>query len=231
MIPSWRYLYLSDPGPLETKLERLPEVGPSVYGFYLDVRLRMETTPQSVIERIQALCSVPHGPERRSDLWPYESLLVTHKSPLEFTYLSWCEDTAGLFQSQDFMTEISAVLAALQDVLPPLYVGETHRLRDRIREHLTGGSDLLGRLEAVGIKVDDLVVRHIVLEGVPSGAEPEERADLGGDVYEVYLPGVDSNSDKLLRRRRRFFEELVTRLCKPRFIHKLGGHQSRLRQE
>jgi len=226
-MDGWNYLYLADPGPLDVKLQRLPEIGAAVYAFYVDVRVSDGLVGRDLVDRLQELCALPHGPSRKTRLWPYETLMIEYQSDLPFSFIAWDAKTEELFETPTFSEEIRAVMDAIQQVLPPLYVGETHQLRARIANHLSPSSDLSLRLADRGLDVAQLLLRYMILDGVaPVVRQTEEFGDAVEDQYAVYLPvPVGTPNEESSRRAQRFIEELVTRLCKPRFTSKLGGHQ------
>jgi hypothetical protein len=209
---------------METKLDRLPEKGPAVYGFYLDVRPPKRADNPQFVQALRDLCALPHGPTRKATLWPYETLTVEHRTAVELSYVAWDASTERLFSRPGFADEVCAVLSAIQEIIPPLYVGESHRLRGRIRDHLSEGSDLLPRLEACGLRIDQLVLRYLLLEGVAPDERVEELVEEpADDEYSVYLSGESAHPVDVSRRDRLFIEELITRLCKPRFVNKVGN--------
>lgn len=75
-------------------------------------------------------------------------------------------------KTESLRREIGRALEALTFWQPPLYVGKTERLAERVWEHVNRTSDLGDRLEEVGLSLEQCLVAYVPISDTADGATP-----------------------------------------------------------
>ena len=75
-------------------------------------------------------------------------------------------------KTESLRREIGRALEALTFWQPPLYVGKTERLAQRVWEHVNRTSDLGDRLEEVGLSLEQCLVAYVPISDTADGATP-----------------------------------------------------------
>lgn len=239
----WEILDLAGREPLEAKLERLPDA-PAIYCFCQSITVDASTSSHELRDHLANILRRPHGPQFSSAVGPYEQVRLVHEPPYTEKFVENVLNNK-LIENNDFRVELHRILILLQDIIPPYYVGETGNLQRRIREHLAGRkSDLGERIRREGLSWEDLVVKYTTVDTATVASLESPRndnavEDKGFGEYKT-VPEEDdgeddetaeilgaltpfSQSSRSERPERRFLEELITRLCRPRYIEKVGG--------
>lgn len=240
----WTHVQLSGPGPIAAKLKRLP-TGAAIYSFCPSISFPAGLRGQDLLAHLWDLCEISHGPNLSSALGAYESIQLVHKSEVPFTYLKNSPDILAVLEDQSFVECLSEILSAAQELVPPYYVGETRNLQVRVKQHLDANSDLRARLHTKNIPIESLTLRYYLLDkGCDNFLEEEVLGDgvvddtEDGDVDEdlelnaMIASGLSSASydaeNQEAKRKRKLIEELLSRLCRPRYIEQLGSRQIRI---
>jgi hypothetical protein len=236
--PTWAHISLSGGGPVGHKLQRLP-TGSAIYAFCPTVKLPPEKKGLDLLEHLQRLCETPYGPDIAAWFGPYARASLSHHCKRQYGYLKKESSTLTTLEDEAFLKCLNQALEAAQELVPPYYIGETENLQRRIRDHLATNSDLRVRLSRVGIDIQDLTVRYFLLSSECGGLLEDDRnadssegsgeaASFEDDMGVLVATGLDDISFEFgvsaSRRRRLLIEEVLSRLCRPRYIEKLGTH-------
>lgn len=214
MLQDWTYLHLSDPGPLEAKLETLPE-SPAVYSFCLSLK-PPASDAIGLLDWLIQLCDLPTGHPSIARLGPYQEITADYRSGYRRSYLTRDHAVKVLFDDPNFVCYLRKIIGISQSLIPPLYVGETVNLNQRLVQHLKPNSDLRLRLESAGIDIHQTAIRYCLVTAVS-----EFQGESDGDELEKEFDG----SAEFIGQQKlhlHFIEELLTRLCRPGFAAKIG---------
>lgn len=225
----WQTIDFREPSPRDAKLDRL-ENSAAVYFFYLNIHLSSDLSSTEWCSQVVSLLSLKQGIDIDIPLGFYEAVKLEHRSGYGMSYLTDSKLDACLSEDSEFLNKISMLMDELQFMLPPLYVGETSLLRDRVSAHLTSGA-LLERFNEGGIKEEDLLLRFVYLDDIGISLDLEETKPAAAPDDEELLAQTFFQSAKTLTPGKqvgpqlKFVEELLSRLMRPRFIRKLGEHK------
>ncbi len=103
---------------------------------------------------------------------------------------------------------LASILQTATYLQAPLYVGKALNLRQRIGEHVTGVSGLLGRLSEAALPMESCVLRYRYIDG-------EDEAALASAAESG--PGESAANEVAL-----LIEELLTRLSPSAFVRRPG---------
>lgn len=218
-LNDWKSLRLDEITPLDVLLDRLPPQ-PGIYCIKLNLLNDSSICSLSIVrDKVHKSFGLP----RKSSIGFYESVKLEHKLNVESSYAT--DDTYDKLNAKEgFSVKFQKMMLLAESLSPVLYVGETNDIQRRLKEHLLDSSQLIGRFNAAEISTSDLLINWVVIEeGFDCPVEVVENAVNPLDTWAaIEAPKEQIDKSELL-----FFEELLTQICKPRFIEKLGENKDK----
>jgi hypothetical protein len=169
----------------------------AVYAWFRDLTLSPTVlgSEESFVDTILQLLDNPLSEKRESHISPFYEVGLTIKA--KELSSSKTEALRQYARDENIRQEIGSALEAMTFWQVPLYIGKTHRLADRVWEHVNRDTDLANRLEKAGLDI-----QRCLLAYVPILYLDDEYADL--------MP-----LEQLL-------EDIITRLSAPGFVRRIG---------
>lgn len=150
---SWVGLDLSKLSSVAAVKDNLPSVGNYIYSFHVNITsFAKELRGKQLCDKLKLLCSTNFMPKWSSPVGPYHEVDLIQTSNFSGSFLNQ-DRSIELLTDPDFSKTIRDVLIALQERLPPLYVGQTSDIQDRVGRHLSENSTLKNRLAKVEIDI------------------------------------------------------------------------------
>lgn len=216
---NWKSLRLDEGTPLSVLLDRLPPL-PGLYCIKLN--LLNDSSPCS-LESVSEKVNKSFGLPRKTSIGFYESVQLEHKLNVKPSYAT---DSVykKLNAKEGFGTKFEKMMLLAETLSPVLYVGETNDIQRRLKEHLMDSSELISRFHSAGISASDLLINWVVIEeGFDCPVETVENAVNPLDTWAT----IEAPKEKVDKSELLFFEELLTQICKPRFIEKIGENKDK----
>jgi len=182
-------------GGVEAISARIP-CAPAVYAFYRRLDVSADVDPEEFVAHIQGEVSCPAAPLREARVGGLHRVGLHSESTLSESKL---ELLRALAVGKEFRSALSSIIQHPCLLQPPLYVGKAANLQTRTRRHLDVSSPLSERLRDVGI---DIKKANMVYTLIPQDNISDE--------------DQEENEAALL------IEEIVTRICRPGFVLRIG---------
>lgn len=179
-------------GGASAACDRLPDQ-PAVYAFFRNVKLpRPEAGADNFLAALNAAISARAAPDRSSRVGPLHTVRLECWSELTANKSSKLSVLAENAAFRGFLGEVIETASLLQS---PLYVGKADSLQARIRQHLEPMSDLAVRLREASITINGCSLAYAI-------------------VHECPVP-LDLQTMTLI-------EEIISRICRPGFVSRIG---------
>lgn len=218
-LNDWKSLRLDEVSPISVMLDRLPSK-PGLYCIKLSL---LNEYSDCSLDSVRNKVIKSFGLPRQNSVGFYESVKLEHKLNVQPTYA-----TDSVFNKlktkSDFDIKFKKMMLLAETLSPVLYVGETNDIQRRLKEHLMDNSELTSRFQAAEISLNDLLINWVVIEeGFDCPIETVESTVNPLDTWAIIeKPKEQVDKSELL-----FFEELLTQICKPRFIQKIGENKDK----
>ena len=172
--------------------ERLPDQ-PAVYAFFRNIRLPSKnSSPEEFLAAIGAAITARGAPDRSSKVGPLHTVRLECWSELSDTKSSSLDLLA---QDHDFRGFLRTIIETASLLQSPLYVGKADKLQHRIRQHLNPMSDLAVRLREANITLNGCTLAYAIVDQCP----------------------VPLNLQTMT-----LIEEIISRICRPGFVRRIG---------
>lgn len=165
---------------------------PAVYAFFRRLQVQGNTDAETFLATITGAVKQPAAPTKTSRIGPLHRVSLESWSTMSDNKQQRLRDLASDPAFRHFLSKILATSSLLQ---APLYVGKADSLQNRVRQHLEPMSDLALRLREAGISISDSILAYVVVDDPP-------------------FPLAE---DALF-----LIEELITRICRPGFVSRIG---------
>ena len=143
---------------------------PAVYAWFRDLTLSATilASEEDFIDTVLQLCNSPLSEKRESRIPPFYEVGLTIKS--KGLSPSKTEALKQYAKNENIRQEIGRALAAMTFWQVPLYIGKTHRLAGRIWDHVNRDTDLVNRLEKVGLDIQHCLLAYVPISNFDEGA-------------------------------------------------------------
>lgn len=199
-IKSFRYSQLDSEVGRNARLVNCP----GLYAWYRDLDLRMYANDEGrFLKKVRKVFDADLSAKFEGKVGTYYKVTVVEKSG----YLP--EEKQNLFN--DLSTTCGGrnylikAIKSLSVFLPPLYIGQSSNIQNRLTEHIIGRSLLRERLSEGGIKLEECSVKIMYLDSNKA------------DTFSELLEDKYQSKDLLL-----LFEDLVTRLASAAYVRRPG---------
>jgi hypothetical protein len=165
---------------------------PGVYAFFRKIWISPESPVEQFLASIETAISSRAAPDRQSRVGPMHRVTLECRSELSKKKV---DDLAALAVSREFRAFLARVLQTGSLLQAPLYVGKADSLQGRIRQHLEPMSDLSVRLRDADIILSRCILAYALVAETPGKLDEDA----------LFL-----------------IEELMTRICRPGFVSRIG---------
>ncbi|GEA13621.1 hypothetical protein [Alteromonas sp. KUL49] len=188
-MESWETISFKGETPIQFILETIPEA-PAIYSFTLNLRMEekyyqpdsygsIELWADSVCSELERILNLPHGMQLNSTLGAFESVGIRYGMNFPFSYIKPINFVKLQTENPSFIKFLKAFIGKLSNFSSAMYVGESHDLNKRVKQHLNADSDLTRRLSSEGIDYKDLNLNYILLDDLEiSYSELMEEEDI-----------------------------------------------------
>ena len=168
----------------------------AVYAWFRDLTLPKEilASEEKFVDAVMQLLDNPLSEKREGRVSPFYEVGITI-NPKELTPKKK-NALRQYAKKENIRKDIGSALEAATFWQIPLYIGKTERLADRVWEHVNRETDLWGRLEEVGLSLQDCLLAYVPI------SNPDD--------VDVDLP-----LEQLV-------EDIITRLSAPGFVRRSG---------
>lgn len=154
-------------------VSRIASAQPGIYAWYKCYEYPSDY--ENFCKRLMDDCAAPKFAPREGDLKPYYRVKISSSGDIS---AGKREAITKRTQCEKFRARLGASLTKLSLFQCPLYIGKSIDLQERIRQHLSEGSSLRGRLAEHSISIENTLILIIPSEGESSAEKPDE------DLYE-----------------------------------------------
>ena len=175
----------------------LPNETAAVYAWYRDLTLSEDVldSEDKFVSTVVGLLGNPLSEKQEARVGPfYEVGIVAKSKDLTPTKEHALRQYA---REKNIRNDISSALKAATLLQSPLYIGKADRLADRIWDHVNRNTALCRRIENAGLSIQDCLL--------------------------AYVPISDTdNTETELMPLVQLVEDIITRLCHPGFVKRIG---------
>jgi hypothetical protein len=165
---------------------------PAVYAFFRNIKLPHAGSANDFLTAVIEAITAHAAPNRTSKVGPLHKVTLECYSELSSNK---AEALTLLAQSVPFRAFLSKIAETASLLQSPLYVGKAESLQSRIRQHLDPMSDLAVRLREADIKISGCTLVYTIVD--------ESAVSLDGSTMTL-------------------IEEIISRLCRPGFVSRIG---------
>lgn len=220
---AWEELRFSESTPLKYLIDRLPDK-PALYAFCSN--LTIEKLELVGWDDFRHMVDRAHGIKRESQIGFYESVTVLFSNNRSGSYFNEASFNS-IKQDKVLSFRLTSLLKMAENLISPYYLGETTNLQLRVKQHLDASSALSKRLGSVGLTYNDMFLKFVTYEslGIKFDIKEEQNEDDDLEMLNLFSSQKVSGADSETKKSMLFFEEVLTRICKPRFIEKIGENK------
>jgi len=165
---------------------------PAVYAFFRNIKLPALASADDFLASVVTAVSARAARNRTDKVGPLHNITLECRSELSERK---AETLSTLVQTASFRAFLSKIIKTASLLQSPLYVGKAVSLQARIKQHLEPMSDLAVRLRDADLTVNGCTLAYALVDESP----------------------VPLDDPTLF-----LIEEVITRLCRPGFVSRIG---------